>query len=140
MYSVRIELTFINPRTRVAPGTDGGISVIGSVAAVLSALSMSRISLAVFVIVGWPDDFEWKQAGNFDFLLLLLPAGLGFVGCQLDSILGATAEKRGWLGNGGVNFVAIGISAVISYNYWIFYGIEPFFLTKSVNFLYSVLE
>ena len=104
----------INPSTRVAPGTDGGISAIGLLAAALSALSMSMISLAVFVIVGWPDGFEWKQAGNFDFILLLLPAGLGFVGCQLDSILGATAEKRGWLGNAGVNFVAIGVSALIS--------------------------
>jgi len=73
-----------SPGTRVVPGTD------------------------------WPEGFEWKQAGNFDFLLLLLPAALGFAGCQLDSVLGATAEKWGWLGNGGVNFVAIGISVAIS--------------------------
>ena len=103
-----------SPSTRVVPGTDGGISAIGSLAAALSALSMSMISLAVFVLVAWPEGFEWKQAGNFDFLLLLLPAALGFAGCQLDSVLGATAEKRGWLGNGGVNFVAIGISVAIS--------------------------
>ena len=103
-----------SPRTRVPPGTDGGISLIGSLAAGLSALSMSMVSLAAFVLVGWPEGFEWKQAGNFDFLLLFLPAMLGFAGCQLDSVLGATAERWGWLGKGGVNFVAIGISALIS--------------------------
>ena len=103
-----------SPGTRVVPGTDGGISAIGSLAAALSALSMSMISLAVFVLVGWPVNIALYHNGNFNFLLLLLPAALGFAGCQLDSVLGATAEKRGWLGNGGVNFVAISVSVAIS--------------------------
>ena len=46
---------------------------------------------------------------------------MGFVGCQIDSVLGATLENRGIIGKGDVNFISIGISTAFSigiFNYF----------------------
>ncbi len=76
---------------RVAPGTDGAVSVAGTAAGASGAL--------VVVLVGV-------------LALGLSPgkaicAGLGAIaGLFVDSLLGATAERRGWLNNDGVNFLS----------------------------------
>jgi len=68
---------------RVDPGTDGGISVMGTVWAILGALAASVLGWVVI----YPDDI-FNQ-------LLLIPVLAGFIGCLLDSLLGATWESRG---------------------------------------------
>ncbi|MEM4141781.1 MAG: DUF92 domain-containing protein, partial [Thermoplasmata archaeon] len=40
---------------------------------------------------------------------------LGFIGSNLDSLLGATLEKKGILGKHTVNFIAIIISIIFAY-------------------------
>ncbi len=76
---------------RVEAGTDGAVSLIGTVAGLLAA--------ALVVLVGmWSMSLNWR---------LGLSAWIGgFVGLWLDSLLGATVERRGWLGNDLVNFLS----------------------------------
>jgi len=98
-----------SPSKRVPPGTNGGITVIGTVSALLSSICMTFISLIIIFAVDFGNFSE-----VFEMIFVVIPAILGFVGCQIDSVLGATLENRGIIGKGGVNFVSIGISTVIS--------------------------
>ncbi len=90
---------------RVAPGTDGAISLAGTVAGTGGAVVV--VLVAIFTFGLKIDD--------------AVAAGLGAVGgLFVDSLLGATAERRGWLNNDAVNFLstlaasalAIGASAL----------------------------
>ena len=73
---------------RVPAGRDGGVSVAGTLAGVLGA--------GLVVMVGLPGLVRWRD-GVVVFVCAC--AGLAF-----DSVLGATVEERGWLGNDLVNF------------------------------------
>lgn len=66
---------------RVPPGTDGGISLSGTVYSLIGALGVSAI--------GWLVLYRTVDA------LILIPALAGFLGCILDSLLGATLETDG---------------------------------------------
>jgi len=84
---------------RVECGRDGGISLAGCVAALL-------VSGTVCAFGQWAD--------------LLLPRWFwlatltGFAGMLLDSVLGATIERPGRLGNNSVNFVSSAFSAFVA--------------------------
>ncbi len=84
---------------RVRAGESGGISFIGEV----SALIGSGIIASYAVISG--------ILGFYEGIVALIA---GFVGVHLDSILGATAEKRGLIGNSEVNFLSTFFSGVIA--------------------------
>ena len=98
-----------SPSKRVAPGTNGGITVIGTVSALLSSICMTFISLIVIFAVDFGNFSE-----IFGAIFVIIPAIMGFIGCQIDSVLGATLENRGIIGKGGVNFISIGISTAFS--------------------------
>jgi len=105
-----------SPSKRVAPGTNGGITVIGTVSALLSSICMTFISLIVIFAVDFGNFSE-----IFGAIFVIIPAIMGFIGCQIDSVLGATLENRGIIGKGGVNFISIGISTAFSigiFNYF----------------------
>ena len=76
---------------RVEPGPDGAISLGGTTWGALAALSVAVLSWVTGVL-----DWRWS----------LLSAGCGFAGMLFDSVLGATLEARGVLGNDGVNFLS----------------------------------
>jgi len=40
---------------------------------------------------------------------------VGWIGCQVDSVLGATLENRGLIGKGQVNAISIGIGALLAW-------------------------
>ena len=67
---------------RVPPGTDGGISLLGTEMCILASV--------VVTVIGW---------GVINLSLLdieiVLPMIAGVAGCMLDSVLGATLERRG---------------------------------------------
>ncbi|NLU46060.1 MAG: DUF92 domain-containing protein [Euryarchaeota archaeon] len=67
---------------RVIPGTNGGISAIGTAASLLASLIISAL--------GWLIIF-----GTLD-IWLLIPAAAGFFGNILDSLFGALFEDRGY--------------------------------------------
>lgn len=110
-----------SPRTKVQPGIDGGVSLLGNTAAFFGALIISLVGL-VFVsdlIVVW--DPHTMQAGILPLVMITV---IGWLGCQLDSLLGATLQKKGFLTNNTVNFVTIGIGAILSIP--LYFLIQPF--------------
>ena len=76
---------------RVSPGTDGGISLFGTLAGITAAL---LIALSGTWALGGTVQFFWLSAGG------------GVFGLFFDSLLGATLERRGWLNNDMVNFLS----------------------------------
>jgi uncharacterized protein (TIGR00297 family) len=86
----------------VAPGTDGGITVFGTIAGACAAL-------LVVVIGFWSAQGTQRLLGDWP-IVLLVTAGAVF-GLLFDSLLGATLERRGWLNNDAVNFLST-LSAV----------------------------
>jgi uncharacterized protein (TIGR00297 family) len=76
---------------RVAPGTDGAVSLAGTLAGTGGAVLV--VVVAVFALGLSPGS--------------ALCAGLAAIaGLFVDSLLGATAERRGWLNNDAVNFLS----------------------------------
>jgi uncharacterized protein (TIGR00297 family) len=73
----------------VGPGTDGAVSVVGTLAGLVAA--------AIVAGAG-----TWALRGGWSLFNLSF-AGAAF-GLLFDSLLGATLEKRGWLNNDAVNF------------------------------------
>jgi uncharacterized protein (TIGR00297 family) len=105
------EIGSISDRTRlitnfkkVKAGTNGGISPLGEGAAALGSFLLAALGLLIFRI-------SLKE-----FLLVGL---LGFLGCQIDSVLGATVEdmKIGGLtyGKESVNITSILIVTILAF-------------------------
>ena len=80
----------------VPAGTNGGMSPTGTVAAFLGALIIGVVG-----VIFSPDDSTISKIN-----LLLLITVIGWLGCQVDSLLGALLENRGYLGKHSVNFLA----------------------------------
>jgi uncharacterized protein (TIGR00297 family) len=76
---------------RVAPGTDGAVSLTGTVAGMGGAV---LVVLVAVVTLG---------LGRGPAVCALLGAVSGLF---IDSLLGATTERRGWLNNDAVNFLS----------------------------------
>lgn len=72
-------------------GTNGGVSVTGTLSGIAAAFLIAWVS-AVFAVVDW----NWVP----------IIAVAGTVGMMFDSILGATWENAGRMGNDAVNFVS----------------------------------
>jgi uncharacterized protein (TIGR00297 family) len=85
---------------RVAAGTDGGITFLGTVAGVASGLVIAGVAVAGRMIL--PAEF-W------------IPVVAGFVGMLFDSLLGATMQRRGLVSNQGVNLLATLAAALLAY-------------------------
>ena len=75
----------------VPVGTNGGISLTGTLSGIAAAFLIAWVS-AAFDVVDW----NW----------VLVIAIAGSTGMLFDSILGATWENAGRIGNDGVNFVS----------------------------------
>lgn len=79
----------------VRRGTDGGMTWFGL------AVGLVTSAILATLILPWND--AW---------VAIVVAGV--CGTLADSVLGATIERKGWLGNEGVNFVAGGIAAFVA--------------------------
>lgn len=85
---------------REAPiGANGAISVAGTLAGCIAACLVAWVS-AFFEVVSW----NWTP----------LIALAGVAGMVLDSVLGATWERSGKMGNDGVNFVSTVFAADVA--------------------------
>ncbi|MDP3623210.1 MAG: TIGR00297 family protein [Methanobacteriaceae archaeon] len=78
---------------KVAPGTDGGISVLGTAAGILGA---GVIGIFAYLLGILPDPF----------VCLKISIIAGTVGCFMDSFLGAVFERRNYITNEHVNLLA----------------------------------
>jgi uncharacterized protein (TIGR00297 family) len=88
---------------QVPPGTNGGVTVTGEVAALCAAGVVGAVAFAL---------------GVADIPMMLVCIGAGFVGTNVDSVVGATLENRGKIGNSGTNLVATlmgGLFALLFY-------------------------
>lgn len=81
----------------VAPGSNGGVSLPGTVAAIIAALIVCATAYLFHLVPS---------------LLVLVVAGV--LGTGVDSWLGATIERQGWIGNNGVNFISTVAAALIA--------------------------
>lgn len=89
----------VTTRRRVPPGTDGAISLAGTLAGLGGAV---LVVLVATLTLG----LRVSDA---------VCTGLGAAGgLFVDSLLGATAERRGWLNNDAVNFLSTVVAAAIA--------------------------
>jgi len=84
----------------VAPGVDGGVSLAGTTAALISA--------TLIAMAGW-------TAGLLSRRTAAVVALAGFLGTLIDSLLGALFERRGWLNNDLVNFFSTASAAALAW-------------------------
>lgn len=83
----------------VEPGTDGAVSLAGTLAGMVAAAAVAGLETAA---LGGARRLFWT-------------AGAGAVfGLLFDSLLGATLEKRGWLNNDAVNFLSTASAAGVA--------------------------
>jgi uncharacterized protein (TIGR00297 family) len=104
------------PKLIVPAGTNGGISVRGQAFALTAAGYTVLLGASLFIISastldGGPD-VQWWVDNQW---ILPLPIIMGFVSCQIDSVLGATLENSGYLEKNSVNFVSIAVTTVLTF-------------------------
>ena len=97
--ALRGEARLITTFERVPAGTDGGVTLAGTVCGIVAAALVSLIS---------------QEAGLLPRGTFSIPMSAGILGMVLDSYLGALCERRGWLGNDSVNFVSTLFAAMIA--------------------------
>jgi uncharacterized protein (TIGR00297 family) len=93
----------------VEPGTDGAISLAGTLAGVVAAVIVAAAG---------------TLAMRGDLTMLAVSCAGGIFGLFFDSLLGATLERIGWLNNDAVNFLstasaasfALGLLAILSHS------------------------
>jgi uncharacterized protein (TIGR00297 family) len=76
---------------KVPIGSNGGITLTGELVSLLGGLAISLVALSLNVIT--PE-------------MAAVCTIAGFVGTNIDSIIGATLENRGYVGNAGTNLIA----------------------------------
>ncbi len=109
-FSTEIGQTYKRPRLitnlqEVAPGTNGGVSIIGFAGSILGAVLVSSLALII---------------AN-DFMMFAVCAISAFAGGVFDSVLGATIEKRGAADKHTVNFLATSFGGIAGMLLWAFF-------------------
>lgn len=108
-------------RRRVTPGTSGGVSWLGQFWALIAATYTAIVGFFVLFLIPRIFSNSIEVISNaphsslYPFMLLSLPLIIGFMGCQVDSILGATIEQKGWISNDGVNLVATSFGGMLAW-------------------------
>lgn len=92
-------ITTMRPTT---PGTNGGVSIVGTLAGVGAAACVAAMALLMI-----------------DVRLAVIAGAAGVFGMLADSVLGATLEKRGYLNNDAVNLLGTAAAAGVA---WAFVG------------------
>ncbi len=83
---------------KVEAGTDGAVTLLGTLIGVLAAAAVAAAG-------------TWALSG--DRTMFWLACAGGVFGLLIDSLLGATFEKAGWLNNDAVNFLSTAAAAIL---------------------------
>jgi uncharacterized protein (TIGR00297 family) len=97
----------ITSRKRVRAGVNGGVSYPGEFWALTAAL---YVGISGVLLMGYfePDiGFEW-----WDVALVTV---IGFIGCQVDSVIGATIETKGHVSKLTNNLISITLGTVLAW-------------------------
>jgi uncharacterized protein (TIGR00297 family) len=89
----------------VQKGIDGAISVLGIAAAIVGAVL--TVVPAIFM-----------QPSVLGAKFLIIAAFIGFVGCNIDSLIGATFQLKGKVSNETTNLIATVISGILGLLVW----------------------
>jgi uncharacterized protein (TIGR00297 family) len=84
---------------RVDPGTDGGVTFVGTFAGIIAAALV--VSSAAFAHIGRGRE-----------LWMIIAA---VVGMFTDSVIGGVFERRGWINNDGVNLIGTSSAAAAAW-------------------------
>ncbi|MGB8009104.1 MAG: DUF92 domain-containing protein, partial [Terriglobales bacterium] len=84
----------------VPAGTDGGITIPGSIAGLAAGLIITLVATASELV---PPARLW------------IPVTTGFAGMLFDSLLGATLQRRRWIDNPTVNLLSTLAAAALAY-------------------------
>jgi len=84
----------------VAAGTDGGITAAGTSAGLVAGVLIALVA---------------AEGGMIPHAHFWIPAAAGFVGMLVDSVLGATLQRRGRMNNEAVNFFGTLAAAALAY-------------------------
>ena len=95
---------------KTEPGVNGGISLLGSLASLVGGLIIG-ITFTLFYF------------SYFDVAVVVFITIMGFVGSNVDSVLGATLENRGLISKGQVNLFSSIITVAISGIFIYFYAL-----------------
>src|SRR5260370_42550665 len=85
---------------RVPAGTDGGVTMVGSVVGMAAGLVIATVA---------------AMGGMILQAQLWIPVAVGFAGMMIGSLLGATLQRRGWISNQAVNFFSTLAAAALAY-------------------------
>jgi uncharacterized protein (TIGR00297 family) len=83
----------------VAPGTEGGVSLEGTLGGLIGASAVAAIGSAAGL-------YGWSSA--------VVVALAGLLGSLAESVLGAMSQARGWMGNHALNAVNTAIGAALA--------------------------
>ncbi|MDN5339414.1 MAG: hypothetical protein PWQ30_523 [Euryarchaeota archaeon] len=93
-------ITTLKPVPR---GTNGGVTLRGEAAAVIASVAVAVVAWAMGVADPW---------------MVVVTVAAGFIGTNVDSLVGATLENSGRIGNSGTNLVATfsgGVAGMLLY-------------------------
>jgi uncharacterized protein (TIGR00297 family) len=85
--------------SRAEPGTDGGVTVLGTFSGAAAALLLAYVASRLL---------------RLPSSLACIVAGAGFAGMMFDSLLGATLERGGTLKNNEVNLLSTAFAALLA--------------------------
>ncbi len=107
----------------VPAGTDGGISPLGQLCALGAALYTALVGWFVLSYVARTSGLTATMPAAAGYLLI--PLAVGFIGCQVDSVIGASLERRGLVNKKTTNFLATSTGAILAYALVLAWGPLP---------------
>ncbi|MGA7081089.1 MAG: DUF92 domain-containing protein [Terriglobales bacterium] len=95
----RADARMITTWQRIPAGTDGGMTIPGSIAGLAAGLVIAAVA---------------ALGGIIHPAQIWIPVAAGFAGMLIDSVLGATLQRRGWISNQAVNLFATLAAAALA--------------------------
>ncbi len=96
----------VNPRKKVEPGLNGGVTKLGTIASIGGSMIIASLSLVFY------SSFAMSDVSAYVLFFAVVVGGV--FGSVVDSVLGMAFENRGVMTNGSVNFSATLCGGIIT--------------------------